>query len=581
MIAPAGRPAAVARDALLVGLGWCLLALLRLPAMVLHPATRMWGHPDTDVASAPWTLWHVAWHLRHHASLGLRSEMVGHPEGGVFWPMSPIEAVAVAPLTLLAGPVVAYNTLQVLHLGLAAGLAYALARYLGGSRLAAVAVTPLLALSPVLLCSAHNGNFEVAQLFWLPAVGLAAHDAARQGGAKRIALAAALLASALVANTYVGFSALAVAAAFGLAAGPGRLRRVAAVLGVGVLMAAPFLGVAFGTSLAEGSLFQRASDTILRQRILEGQAAVLGFLKPGVVPAIDTDCLPNSFLNGYAPGFVALALAGVGLVRARGRLAWCMLALAGVGVLLALGPVLEIVDRPVIPPESRIPAPYALIDWLPPFGSLIELWRFAMITHVAILVLALLALMRLPRWAVGISGALLLAEALLITPGPAVWRSAESPEPQLAALLEGREPGAVMHLPMRQGHWPLFYQTQHGRPIGASMADPLDHSLFGAVVSPTWSLANLQAQASRRQFRWLVLHSSAPMQALQPMDDIVAELAASDLIEASQGDLSLVDLQAYGLWPQTPYEPGERPVPDPNSEAARLPFDPLGRCDGE
>jgi hypothetical protein len=576
----AGSGRRLIRESMLVGLGWCLLAVLRLPAIVLHPTTRLWGHPDTDVASAPWTLWHVAWHLRHHASLGLRSELVGHPEGGVFWPMSPLEAVAVAPITLLLGPVVAYNTLQVLHIGLAAALAYALARYLGGSRLAAAAVTPLLALSPVLLSSAHNGNFEVAQLFWLPAVGLAAHHAARHGGAKRIALAAALLATALVANTYVGFSALAVAGGFGLAAGPGRLRRVAAVLGLGVLMAAPILGVAFGTSLAEGSLFQRASDTILRQRILEGQAAVLGFLKPGVVRAIDTDCLPNSFLNGYAPGFVALALAGVGLVRARGRLAWCMLAMAGVGVLLALGPVLEFIDRPVIHPDARIPAPYALIDWLPPFGSLIELWRFAMITHVAVMVLALLAMLRLPRWAVGLSAALLLGEALLITPGPSVWRTAESPEPQLASLLEGREPGAVMHLPMRQGHWPLYYQTQHSRPIGASMADPLDHSLFGAVVSPTWTLANLQAQASRRQFRWLILHSSEPMQSLQPMESIIAELQSADMIVASQDDLHLVDLQTYGLWPQTQYQPGDRPVPDPDSEAARLPFDPLGRCDG-
>ncbi len=570
-----------AREALLVGLGWCLLAVMRLPAILLHPATRMWGHPDTDVASAPWTLWHVAWHIGHHGSLGLHSAMVGHPEGGVFWPMSPIEALAVTPLTWLAGPVVAYNALQVLHIGLAGALAYALARHLGARRLAAIAVTPLLALSPVLLCSAHNGNFEVAQLFWLPAVGMATHAAVRDGGRGRIAIAGVLLAAALVANTYVGFSAVAVAAGLGLAAGRGRWRQVALVLGLGALLAAPILAVALGTSMAEGSLFQRASDTILRQRILEGQAALLGFLLPGVVQAIDTDCQPNSFLNGYAPGFVALTLAGVGLIRERGRLAWCMLGLAGVGVLLALGPVLELVDRPVIPPEIRIPAPYALIDWLPPFGSLIELWRFAMITHLAVLVLALLALRRLPRWAVGTAAALLLAEALLITPGPAVWRTAESPEPQLAKLLEGREPGAVMHLPMRQGHWPLFYQTQHGRPIGASMADPLDHSLFGAVVSPTWTLANLQAQATRRQFRWLILHDSEPMQALQPMHSIVAELDAAGRIVASEGDLHLVDLQAYGLWPEARYTPGERPVPDPDSEAARLPFDPLGNCSGE
>ena len=73
-----GSPPPVRRllcETLAVGLAWCLLPLLRMPGLALHPASRIWGSAVTDTASQPWTLWHVAWHLRHEVRLGLETQL--------------------------------------------------------------------------------------------------------------------------------------------------------------------------------------------------------------------------------------------------------------------------------------------------------------------------------------------------------------------------------------------------------------------------------------------------------------------------------------------------------------------------
>ncbi len=575
---PTASARSVALEALLVGLGWVLLALIRLPSVTLHPLTRLWGHPDTDLPTAPWTLWHTAWHLRHELSLGLHTRVVGFPEGGAFWPMSPLEAVAFAPLTALAGPVLTHSLIQLLHLGMSGALLHALARRMGASRAAALAVTPLLALSPVLLCSAHNGNPEVSQLFWLPAVALACWETFRRPSRGRVLLAAALLAAALLSNTYVGISTTVVAAGTALLWGRDAWRPTVKVALLAGLAALPLLALGFDLSASDASLVDREAAVVFQQRILEGQASLLGFVLPGVVPARGEDCLPTGFLNGWSTGTVAAVLACVAWLRRARRPRLALAALAVAGLLLALGPSLILHRDPVLIAGHRIPLPYLLLDPIPPFGGLIELWRFAMITHLAVALLVVLALERWPRWIVLSLGGCMLGEALLLNPGPAPWRGAELPAPALAELTEGIEPGAVLHLPLRLDLWPLYWQTVHQQPIGATTERPWDAEVFAVAAAPSWTLEDLRRVASARGYRWIVLHRGPEMAALLPVDSIVAALEEADLTYRSVGDLSLLDLRHPGPWPTLPLTMIDRPAPDPNSRQAQPPPDVWQRC---
>ncbi len=552
---------AVAREALLVGLGWVLLALIRLPSVTLHPLTRLWGHPDTDLPTAPWTLWHTAWHLRHELSLGLHTRVVGFPEGGAFWPMSPLEAVAFAPLTALAGPVLTHSLIQLLHLGMSGALLHALARRMGASRAAALAVTPLLALSPVLLCSAHNGNPEVSQLFWLPAVALACWETFRRPSRGRVLLAAALLAAALLSNTYVGISTTVVAAGTALLWGRDAWRPTVKVALLAGLAALPLLALGFDLSASDASLVGRFHGVVFQQRILEGQASVLGFLTPGASYARGDECGPTGFLNGYALSLVALGLGALALVRRPDRSVPILVLTAAAGAVLALGPYLILHRDPLLLAGRMVPLPYLLLDRLPPFNGLIELWRFAMITHLALALLVLVVLDRWPRWVVATVGATLLAEALLLNPGLHPWRSTALPAPELAELTRDLEPGAVFHLPMRHELWPLYWQTVHQQPIGATTEQPWDPEVYDQMLAPDWTLEHLRRATTARGYRWLVLHHAPEMNELQPMDEVLEDLRREGMIERSVGDLSLVDIAKHHHWPLRNYEMRNRAAP--------------------
>jgi len=109
----------------------------------------------------------------------------------------------------------------------------------------------------------------------------------------------------------------------------------------------------------------------------------------------------------------------------------------------------------------------------------------------------------------------------------------------------------------------------HEHPVGSTMVDAFDPELFGEVVAPSWNLADMRDLARRRGFRWLVVHGSEEMYVLQPLERILADLEGAGLVARSAGPLSLVDLADPGPWPKAGYTMHDRPVPDPNSEAAR------------
>ena len=239
-------------------------------------------------------------------------------------------------------------------------------------------------------------------------------------------------------------------------------------------------------------------------------------------------------------------------------------------VFLSLGPVLKLGDAPVTLGERYVPLPYVFLDLFPPFSLLIEIWRFSMGVQLVVATLAGLALMgRRPAWGLA-AGLGIVIEALVLTPGPAVWSVDEPPDEPMAELFEGAEPGAVLHFPVRQWKWPMYYQTLHGQPVANSNERTGDPTALAVVSRDGWTTAELVASSQRTGYRWLVVHGSEGMEDIQPVSVIVADLAAAGLVTRQRGSLTLVDLDQDGPWPSR----GHR-APDPVEDQAG-PRKPLG-----
>lgn len=548
-----GRPTAAA--VLGAALGATALVAVRLGPVLADPTGTVWGAADADTLGLLWTLWHVAAHLADHGSLGLHSALAGFPEGGTVWPANPVEAVVAAPLTLGLGAAAAYNLLQLAHPGLTAGLTALLARRLGASTPGALGAGLTMGLSPVLLCSAHNGNVEMGQLYWLPLAGLAALGAAR-GGAGRLALAGLTVGLALIAHLYVGILAAGVAAALLLAradARPGA--RLAGVAAVALAVAGPPLGLAWTLTQAEDALAGKDLSIVARMRLLEGQTPLLRLLSPGPVVARDPQGTPGAYLNAASPGLVVGALGLWGLRSRGGRLGRWLGALALGGLLLALGPTLLLWEEPVVVAGRQVPLPFLLLDRIPPFPMMIELWRFTAALHLALALGAALAITRLPRrWGAAAAAALAL-EAALITPGAAVYETTALPGDDLhaaARALPGE--GAVLSFPLSQRLWPLYAQTVHGQPISLGPDKVSDPDLLAAMRRPEATLESLRRAARAKGFRWLLVHPRHETGDPREDSPLLDALGPTGAVVARFGAAGVVDLEHPGPWPELPPE---------------------------
>jgi hypothetical protein len=66
-------------------------------------------------------------------------------------------------------------------------------------------------------------------------------------------------------------------------------------------------------------------------------------------------------------------------------------------------------------------------------------------------------------------------------------------------------------------------------------------------------MESLVEEAARLGFRWLVIHDTEALRALQPIEAMIRDLDEADLIAAQVEGLVLVDLHAEGDWPRRPY----------------------------
>lgn len=525
--ASTGRPALsgpALSAALLVA---AILAVASWP-LLLYPRGLGLGQAEGDQGVLAWGLWRVSRLQLSPTLTGLR-----FPEGGSLLLADLPESLVLAPVTRLAGPLAAFTLWQALHPVLAAAAAAALARSRGAGRAGALVAGLALGLSPVMLCSLHNGNPEVTPLYLVPLAALLAGRLDR-GPSAGLGLGL-VLGLAAWCNPYVALMA-------GLASAVA-LPRGSRPVALGL---AAVLGLALGGAwllLARHSM--AGPDTLLNKELAgasaPGSAGLLGL----AWPLLSTSQTGGDAHMAYL-GLVLLGLAGAGTLWALRRgaardrseaLRWSGLAL--VGAVLALGPALHL-RPPHAPGElGLLPLPWALAAHLPGMAGMYLVFRFAALGSLGLSLLAGRAVDRLPRAARVLAVAAVAADLLLLAPG-ARWLQAQPlPSTPSCALLAPLPPGPVIDLPGRIDGSYLLAQTCHDRPVASGI-----HQAFGNDVR-----RDLQQPAplvldalGRRGFAYLVLHRDLEGERQGALPALERRARREGRVVAESGELLVVDL---------------------------------------
>ncbi len=473
-----------------------LVLALTLPAIapaLLHPTTWAVGGGGGDAPSLIWTLWRAA-----RAPLALEHPDVLFPSGATVLLADIPEALAVAPITRLLGPVVAFNALQIAHIALAAALAHALAAAEGlaprHARIAGVAY----GLAPVWLSAVHNGNPDVGPGWLLPACVLLARDVTR--GWERVLAAGLILGVAPWCNPYVAVMA---ALAVLLHLPPprdtaGALR----LLGLGLVAAIPTGAFAWAI---EASM--AAPDGIITKRgpqdLLIGQAWLAGFAWPQFEHLQD-----GWTVHAWYLGLAPLALA---LLARRPRWFGALL----LGGLLALGSDLRLTQAGA----ALAPLPGRLTAQLPGLDALRLVYRFGGLAALAVAMLAAHGAARLEvhlelhqrelhqlvgRWLAPALAVVVAGDLLIVGAGLTRLRAGPIFTDDACALLKDLPPGPVVDLPSGYGERWLLGQTCHGRPVAQALNRPWDRSVRHAMdKAPATTLRRLK----KLGFKWVVIHT--------------------------------------------------------------------------
>jgi hypothetical protein len=374
-----------ARVDLLVLLGFAAVSfaffgwrLLPHPGRVLLGATQ-----DPEVY-----VWAFAWWP--HALGAFTNPFYSHalytPTGvDLAWTVTvPALALAFMPLTLLFGPVAAYNVAALLAPALAAWTAYLLCRYLTRSTWASLVGGFVFGFSGSILREERWGNLHVEAIFLLPLIALVVvrhlrGELSGRGLAWRLGV---LLALQLWISTEYAFTLTLVLAA-GLALAywlfrdlrprvRGSLRPLAGGYGIGALIASPLLVYAL-TDFATGSFEPiRQSGSDLLNLVVPTDAIALG----GSLFRHTTARYPDGGLGAYL-GLPVLLIVGLYGWRERRTAASRFLLLAlGLTAFVALGTSLIVNGRTVVD------LPWAAVVHLPGFGNALP-FRFSAYASLA------------------------------------------------------------------------------------------------------------------------------------------------------------------------------------------------------
>lgn len=251
---------------------------------------------------------------------------------------------------------------------------------------------------------------------------------------------------------------------------------------IGALVAAAFLGPVLLLHQAHGAgaiHARRVSWDPQELPLPDSSAPVLGFVDPRKVelPYLqlrnDGTVYLYWTLGTVTLGFVALALAVVGLVRRRGSEVGLWLVVLLCAVAIALGPYLVLREEVIQVWKWPVPLPSLALKAILPGFSITALHTYRY-TAVVVLALALLAgwgasMLPRPRRAIPAVCALLLIEGLGLSPSGWPIDTTRVPTSDVWQTLGQEGDSAVLLVPFTGDElddlsWALLAQTAHGRP---------------------------------------------------------------------------------------------------------------------
>ncbi|HJN77186.1 MAG TPA: hypothetical protein QGF58_24895 [Myxococcota bacterium] len=493
-------------------------ALLPMARVLPRFASSLPGDARGDIYKHVWSYWHAT------VSPGLWTDYLNAPDGGILLDVMWVPALAMAPLTLLAGPVVASNTWVVLSLFAVGAATAGLAWELTGARWPAVAAGLCAQSSPFLLGYPMESGVQERLAVWVfPLVLLALLRAGRRGSIGwAIAGVLGLAVASLGCQSYAVFAVI-----MGVMTAPLFLwreerRHPWVLLGCLAGMAFCLLGV---WALAHHAALDPDSLSLLpgRTEMTTGVGAHLriepatlhGLLDPRAaarpLALRESDLLVQTSYLGWAP--LVLGLAGVAVARAR-RWVGIVVAAGLVSAWMALGHPAHAGHLLLV--NYLYQAGAALI---PTYGHIPALWQQTAVFGplAAVGFAALLARIGGRRsLVVGVVGlAAVLAERHSVVDEPIVARAFEVPE--LSIYDEIGWDGSLVELPRSWRHSSLvdpliFYaQTRHEAPLAVAInAGSTGLDRYRPVLdakAESWPVA-LDCM-SRGGIRWVVLRGDA------------------------------------------------------------------------
>ncbi|TML94838.1 MAG: hypothetical protein E6G03_10840 [Actinobacteria bacterium] len=383
----------------------CALAALVVcvlvgPAVLVHPASAAVGlNPASDFQVMTWSLEWWPWAVGHRVDL-LHTHLLWPPEGfSTLWMTTiPVPALLAAPLTLTAGPLVAYNALILLSVVLATGAAYLLCRELTDRLAPSLAGGLLFGLSPYMLGHMLSQHLDLTFVFPVPLLALLVvrYVRGRTSGRRFVAGFASLLVVQL-GSSFELFVDLTLLLAVGLTiALLGRrwrppILRVSALVGLAYAFCLPIL-VPIGVLALSGQhaplryspanfSIDLLNVAIPTPTLLAGRLAAARAVSQHFVSNVGEQ-------NGYLG--IPLLVVAVLAVRAEWRRgAWIAGGLLAAALLLSFGPTLTVEGRPLVS------LPFA-VSRLPVFRDALPA-RMSLFTALAAACLCSLWLARLQR----------------------------------------------------------------------------------------------------------------------------------------------------------------------------------------